>query len=236
MNKFNSFSNAGGLRKPLDVSASANNYQVPSENRSAAIGKAQDSAIDEMALVRSARKGDLHAFNRLVLAYQDRVYTQACYLLGDPATAEDIVQESFIAAYTALPNYRGGSFHIWLFRIVQNKCLDELRRRKRHPITPFEAIDVWGEEIESSHWSADPAETPEESLIRAETDRYLLRCLDRLKTEYRTAIVLVDLLDLRYGEAAKILGCPLGTVKSRLARARLQMRYLLREASHITSR
>lgn len=143
MDRFSSFPNVDGLRPPLDISSSTKGCKVPIENRSAPVGKVKDPAIDEIGLVRSAQQGDLQAFNRLVLACQDRVYSQACYLLGDPATAEDIVQESFIAAYMALPTYRGGSFQIWLFRIVQNKCLDELRRRKRHPVSPFEAIDVW---------------------------------------------------------------------------------------------
>lgn len=236
MNKFSSFSNTPSSMKHLNVSASANECKVPSENRSAPIAKAQGSAFDERALVRSARQGDLQAFNRIVIAYQNRAYTQACYLLGDSMAAEDIVQESFISAYKALPTYYGGSFRNWLIRIVTNKCLDELRRRKKRLSRSFEPIDVWGEEVESPYWSADPAETPEESLIRAETDRYLQHCLDRLSTEYRTAIVLVDILDMRYGEAAKIMGCPLGTVKSRVARARLQMQHFFREDSYITCR
>lgn len=231
MNKFSLFSNTRGFSKPREASASANDYRVSSENRSAAVGKAQDSATDERALVRSARQGDLYAFNRLVLAYQDKAYTLAFYLLGDMMVAEDAVQETFISAYRSIQSCRGDSFRSWLFRMVTNKCLDELRRRKRHPITPFEATDIWGEEIESPQRSVDTVEIPEESMSRAGTDRYLLRCLDRLKTEDRIAIVLVDILELRYGEAAKIIGCPPGTVKSRLACARLQMQPFLQEVS-----
>lgn len=236
MNKFSSYSNTRSLSNPLNVSASANDGMLPSENRSVPTGKTQDPAFDERALVQSARQGDLEAFNRIVIAYQNRAFTQACYMLGDEMAAEDTVQESFISAYRALPTYYGGSFRNWLIRIVTNKCLDELRRRKKHFSRSFEPIDVWGEEVESPYWSADPAETPEESLIRAETDRYLLDCLDRLSAEYRTAIVLVDILDMRYSEAAKIIGCPLGTVKSRVARARLQMQHFLREDPNTTSR
>jgi len=236
MTEFRSFPNIRSLGKQSNVPTSANDCMIPSENRSAPIAKSQDSAFDERALVRSARQGDLQAFNRIVLSYQDRAFTQACYLLGDSMAAEDAVQEAFISAYKALPTYHGGSFRNWLLRIVTNKCLDEMRRWKNHLSRSFKPIDVWGEEVESPYWSVDPGETPEESLIRAETDRYLLHCLNRLCTEYRTAIVLVDILDMRYGEAAKIIGCPLGTVKSRVARARLQMQHFLREDPYITYR
>jgi RNA polymerase sigma factor (sigma-70 family) len=236
MNKLSSFPTVRGLRTALDNSISADDCEAPSENRSAPMGKVDDPPINERALVRSARQGDLQAFNHLVLAYQDRAYTQACYLLGDPVVAEDIVQEAFVTIYKVLPTYRGGSFQSWLFRIVTNKCLDELRRQKRHPSTSFEPIDEWGEEVETPYWSVDRADTPEQCLIRAEVDRYLQGCLDRLRAEYRTAIVLVDVCDMRYGEAARIIGCPLGTFKSRLARARLQMQHFFREDSYITSR
>ena len=231
MNKFSSFPNERSLRQPLTVSAGVHDCKISSEVRSVSIGDAQDSAVDERALVCSARQGDLQAFNHLVLAYQDRAFTQACYLLGDPMAAEDVVQEAFITSFKALSDFRGGSFRSWLMRIVTNRCLDELRRWKSHPTTGFEAINVEGEEIESPYWSADPGETPEESLIQAETGDSLMHCLGRLKAEYRTAIVLVDVLDMSYDEAAKIIGCPIGTIKSRLARARLQMQHFLREDS-----
>ena len=229
MNKFSSSPNARGLRIPLDNSFSTYDCKASSENRSAPVGKVKDPAIDEKALVRSAQQGDLQAFNHLVLAYQDKAFTQAYYLLGDSMMAEDIVQEAFISAYIALPTYRGGSFRSWLLRIVTNKCLDELRRRKRHIETGFEVSDEWGNEVESPSWSIDTGETPEESLIRAEIGGYLLLCLDCLNAEYRTTLVLVDVLEMSYSEAAEVLGCPIGTVKSRLARARLQMQDLLRD-------
>ena len=199
------------------------------KDRQAPMIQKQGSAIDEKTLIRSARQGDLQAFNRLVLVYQDGAYTQACYLLGDPMAAEDAVQEAFIAMFQALPMYHGGSFQGWLSRIVTNKCLDELRRRKNHSTTSFEATSGWSEEIESSSGSADPGETPEERLLRAEIESHLLLCLDRLNSEQRTVLVLVDVLDMSYGEAAKVMGCPLGTIKSCLAHARLQMQHFLRE-------
>ncbi|MFM8322850.1 MAG: RNA polymerase sigma factor [Chloroflexota bacterium] len=97
--------------------------------------------MDEAGLIHDAQGGDLDAFNRLVLAYQDLVYTQAYRMMGEPAPAEDAAQDAFIAAYRKLDTYRGGSFKAWLLRIVTNICYDELRRRKRRPTTPLEPTD-----------------------------------------------------------------------------------------------
>ena len=210
----------------INGSVSENGYEVSIEEQPALSGQNQD---DEKDLIYAAQQGDLEAFNRLVIAYQDRAYTQAYYLLGDRMAAEDAVQDAFISTYESFQSYRGGSFRGWLIRIVTNKCLDELRRRKRHVETGFEVSDEWGNEIESPSWSIDTGETPEECLIRAEIGSYLLLCLDCLNAEYRTALVLVDVLEMSYSEAAEVLGCPIGTVKSRLARARLQMQHLLRD-------
>ena len=96
--------------------------------------------MDEAALIDSARRGDLNAFNRLVLAYQDLVYNHAMRVMGENAAAEDATQEAFISAYRNLSGYRGGSFRAWLLRIVTNACYDELRRRKRRPSTPLEMV------------------------------------------------------------------------------------------------
>jgi len=180
--------------------------------------------MDEIALIGDARQGDLDAFNRLVLAYQDRVYSQAYRVLNDPQAADDATQEAFISAYKNLRSFRGGSFRAWLLRIVTNACYDELRRRKRKPTTSLEPLDDSGEEIESPHWIADPGELPEDNVVRAELGKAIQNCLDKLPVDFRVIVVLIDVQGMDYLEASDVIGKTLGTVKSRLARARSRMR------------
>ena len=183
--------------------------------------------MDEAGLIQDAQKGDLDAFNRLILAYQDRVYSQAFRVLGDSQSADDATQEAFISAYKHLSSFRGGSFRAWLLRIVTNACYDELRRRKRRPITSLEPVDDAGDEIESPHWIADPGELPEDNIVRSELGHAIQNCLDQLPEDFRVVAVLVDVQGLDYLEAAGVIGKPLGTIKSRLARARNRMRECL---------
>ncbi len=179
--------------------------------------------MDEAALIRLARKGDLDAFNRLVLAHQDRVFTQAYRVLGEVDAAEDATQEAFIAAYRKLHSYRGGSFRGWLLRIVTNACYDELRRRQRRPVAPLEPAGADDRDGESLPWMAAAGETPEEAVQRAELARAIQECLDRLPVDFRVVVVLVDVQGMDYRAAAEIIARPVGTVRSRLARARRRM-------------
>lgn len=180
--------------------------------------------MDEAALIQDACKGDLDAFNRLVLAYQDMLYNQAYRMMGEPDSAEDATQDAFITAFRKLHTYRGGSFKAWLLRIVTNICYDELRRYKRRPTSALEPVDENDEEIESPYWIKDPGESPEEAAERAELARALQHCLNGLSPEFRAVVVLVDIQGMDYSEAAQAAGKPLGTIKSRLARARLRLR------------
>jgi len=180
--------------------------------------------MDEAALIDSARRGDLNSYNRLVLAYQDLAYNQAYRILGSLEAAEDATQDAFISAYRNLGVFRGGSFKAWLLRIVTNACYDELRRQKRRPTIPLEPLDTDDEEVESPRWLADPSETPEEAAERAELNQALQHCLGELPDDFRTVVILVDVQGLDYNEASQAIGKPLGTVKSRLARARLRLR------------
>jgi RNA polymerase sigma-70 factor (ECF subfamily) len=180
--------------------------------------------MDEIALIDSAQHGDLDAFNRLVLAYQNMVYNQAYRMVSDMDVAEDAAQDTFIIAFRKLGTYRGGSFKAWLLRIVTNLCYDELRRRKRRPTTPLEPMDHDDDEIESPRWLSDPSETPEQTAERAELAKALQCCLDGLPADFRAIVTLVDIQGLDYSEAAQAMGRPLGTVKSRLARARTRLR------------
>jgi RNA polymerase sigma factor (sigma-70 family) len=180
--------------------------------------------MDDVALIDAAQHGDLDAFNRLVLAYQNMVYNQAYRMVGDMDVAEDASQDAFIIAFRKLGTYRGGSFKAWLLRIVTNLCYDELRRRKRRPTTPLEPTDHDDEEIESPRWLSDPSETPEQTAERVELAQALQYCLDGLQPDFRAIVTLVDIQGLDYSEAARVMGRPLGTVKSRLARARMRLR------------
>ena len=176
---------------------------------------------------QSASQLSLDLFNELVLAHQDMVFRQALYILGDEASAEDAAQEAFLRAYHNWHTFDGGPFRPWIMRIVTNYCLDQLRRRKTHPTMSLEVYNREDEEIESPAWLSDPSSGVEDQVERGELRRSVLRSIDRLPKEYRMPVVLVDLQDMDYLEAAASLGIPLGTFKSRLARARaLLQKYL----------
>lgn len=181
------------------------------------------------SLTRLAMTGDLDAFNELVLIYQDLAYNHAYALLSDPDLAADAAQESFIKAFQNIGGFRGGSFRSWLLKIVTNSAYDVLRRAGRHPVQPLFPLDENGEEVESPAWLADPAPGVLESVEQHELSSEIYRALDELPDVYRSVLTLVDLYDLDYSEAAKALKVPLGTVKSRLARARLEMQKRLRD-------
>ncbi|HEX9796008.1 MAG TPA: sigma-70 family RNA polymerase sigma factor [Anaerolineales bacterium] len=185
--------------------------------------------MSEQALVDMAKEGDLTAFNRLVVSHQTVVYNLALRIMGDPAAAEDAAQEAFISAYRKLGGFRGGSFRAWLMRIVTNACYDELRRYRRRPQTPLEDLNPLDEpaEVDSAGFLQSDEEGPEAAADRAELARALRECLDRLPLEFKVVAVLVDVQGFDYKEAAEVMDKPLGTVKSRLARARSRMQECL---------
>ncbi len=186
--------------------------------------------MDEQALIQDAVHGDLDAFNRLVLAYQQMAFNVAVRLMSDDDLAEDITQTAFISAYKNLGGFRGGSFKAWLMRIVTNACYDELRRIKRHPTTALEPVDEESdEEMESPAWLADDAPSPEEAFEQAELEHAIQHCLDNLPEDFRAIVVLVDLQGFDYTEVAQAVNRPLGTIKSRLARARVKLQDCLRQ-------
>jgi RNA polymerase sigma-70 factor (ECF subfamily) len=184
--------------------------------------------MDETALIHSAQNGDLDSFNTLILHYQDSVFHTALRILGDEDLAQDAAQEAFISAFRSIATFRGGSFKAWLMRTVTNACYDELRRQKRRPTTPLEPETSDGEEMDSPKWLADPNMTPAERSEADELEHAVQHCLDALPVEFRTVVVLADIQGMDYSEVATASKVPLGTVKSRLARARLRLRECLR--------
>ena len=195
----------------------------------------QFTATNEEETIASASRGDLQAFNELVLIYQDMAFRHAYSLLGDPAAAEDVTQESFIKAFQAVNRFRGGSFRSWLLKIVTNTSYDMLRHSTRHATQPLFPEDENGDERESPAWISDPAASVQTTVERNETARELYRKLDELPATFRSVLTLVDLDGMDYEEAARALGVPLGTIKSRLARARLQMQEKLKNKVRVES-
>ena len=183
--------------------------------------------MNEPELIQAAKHGDLEAFNTLVLAYQTIVYNTALRILGDDNLAADAAQETFISAFRALNSYRGGSFRAWLLRTVTNACYDELRRKQRRPTTRLEPDNEEGDEVETPRWLADPNASPEDLLDQAELEHAIQHCLDDLPTDFKTVVILADIQGLDYSEVSTIIKKPLGTIKSRLARARLRIRECL---------
>jgi len=179
---------------------------------------------DLQSQIKKSLAGDLDSFNQIILGYQSLVYNQAYRIIGESDAAADATQEAFISAYKKLHTYRGGSFKSWLLRIVSNACYDEFRRRKRQPVVPLYPDGEDGDDLDSVSWLEDPSEKPEDTVERRELSDAIQHCLDRLEYEFRAIVVLVDIQGEDYASAAEIIDRPLGTVKSRLARARRNLK------------
>ena len=185
------------------------------------------SPPDEATLIERSREGDLAAFNALVAAYQDQVYNLCLRMLGSQQPAEDVTQETFISAYRNVGRMRGPSVRSWLLRIAANACIDELRRRKRHPQLSLDSRRN-DDEIEGSYDVPDSAPGPEQVAMRVELRQALEAELLQLPVDQRLAVVLCDVEGLAYEEIASAMGTSVGTVKSRISRGRSRLRSALR--------
>ena len=161
------------------------------------------------------------AFNLLVEQHQRLAYNVAFRTLGQPEEAADATQEAFLSAFRGIRGFRGDSFKHWLLRIVVNACHDQLRRKQRRPATSLEAI---GQDEETEVAPPDPAPGPESLALGRETAETIQRALATLAADHRLVVVLCDVQGLSYEEAAEVLEVAVGTVKSRLSRARAQLR------------
>ena len=182
--------------------------------------------MDESALIQAARKGNLDAFNTLVLTYQHQVYNLAYRIMGEEAAASDAAQEAFISAYKNLKSFRDGSFKSWLLRIVTNACYDDLRRRKRRPAISLDELTD-GEDGEAEFDVPSPEDGPETIAQRHELTGLIQRGITTLPDDQRIVLVLSDVQGMSYEEISTLTNSNLGTVKSRLSRARAKLREYL---------
>jgi len=184
--------------------------------------------MDELALIREAQRGSVESFNSLVLHYQISVYNLAYRLIGEPDSAADAAQEAFISAYGHLSDFRGGSFRAWLMRIATNACYDEMRRRKRRP-----ALSLDDPDSPMMEQLVHPGESPEALLQRSALNQAIQECLDALPDDQRLVSVLCDVQGYDYQEISQIARVSLGTVKSRISRARQRLRDCLQGAGEL---
>jgi RNA polymerase sigma-70 factor (ECF subfamily) len=189
--------------------------------------------VDEGELIARSQKGNVSAFNQLVLAYQDTVYSVALRILGDPDGAADATQEAFISAFQSVRSFRGGVFKVWLLRIVTNACYDVLRSKKRRPT---DSLDEMAEDEDNSGGPASTTfESPEEHALRVDMQAEVQRGLQALPADQRIVVVLSDVHGLSYDEIAAVTKSELGTVKSRLNRGRTHLRDYLRARGVVPS-
>jgi len=173
---------------------------------------------DDSRLIDQALAGHAEAFGELVRRYQDRLFNTMVHVVGHREDARDAVQEAFVQAFIKLETFRRDSaFYTWLYRIALNRAVS--RRRRRRPETSVE----WAREVHG-HEPADPQPGPDETAQRRARCRQVRRAIDQLDTEHRTVIVLREIEGCTYEQIAEILDVPVGTVRSRLHRARVQLK------------
>ena len=175
--------------------------------------------LTDSELVSRSQRGDLGAFNMIVERYQTQVFNLVARMLGNRTWAEDVTQEAFISAYRAMGKFRGGVLRAWLLRIASNASRDMIRasRRRREESLDQSMLDT-GFQVASSEPS------PEQRALRGELGAEIQRAILALQEDQRAVLVLVDVRGLSYEEASEVTGVSLGTVKSRLNRARARVR------------
>ena len=190
--------------------------------------------MTEQELVARARAGDQDAFEQLVLDNQKRIYTLCLRMTGDPEDGQDLAQEAFLNAWRGLPGFKGdSSFATWVYRLAGNACLDFLRRRKRRQgVEGGPSMDD-----EESGWAepADPRQDPEGETLRRELKQAVEEGLAALPDHHRQVLVMRALSGMTYQEISQVLEVDLGTVKSRIARARLALKNYLQQDGNLFS-
>lgn len=179
----------------------------------------QDRGDTDQQLVERVNKGDKRAFDLLVLRYQHRILGLISRFIKDPVEVEDVCQEAFIKAYRALPGFRGDSaFYTWLYRIAINTAKNYMVARGRRP--PTTDVDVDEAEFLESDTILEDIAGPEQNIARDDLKRVIDKAIEELPEDLRTAFTLREFGGLSYEEITEIMGCPVGTVRSRIFRAR----------------
>lgn len=210
-----------GRNLPINILLPATGASPEEEGGS---GASRNEGMDEQHLVARCQAGDLAAFNTLVERYQHYVYSTVYRMIGSVPIAEDVTQDAFIAAWKNVNSLRGGNFRAWVVRIAVNAGHDYLRRTKRRPERSLDAYaDDPDDELKFP--SNDPS--PEDSVLTAELGHLIQDGLALLPDDQRTVLVLSDIQGMSYDEIADVTGAALGTVKSRLSRARTRLREFL---------
>jgi len=181
-------------------------------------------AFDDAALVAQTRSGDMRAYGTLVAKYQDRIYNLVCRMTGNAADGEDLAQETFMRALERLDQFRGRSqFYTWLFRIAVNLTISDRRRAGRvrfHSLTGPDEFEQTQSEQLTAHIAKRRAPAPDARSLAGERQKRVFDALDCLEDEFKIVVVLRDIEDMDYAGIADVLGVPVGTIKSRLHRAR----------------
>ncbi len=186
------------------------------------------SSLDEQKLISLAQKGDQSAFEQLLDRYQKPVYHQALRLVSNPEDAADVTQEVFIKVWRNLPNFRGESeFSTWLYRLTDNTAIDLLRREKKR--RGDSSLD---DEESAAVLPADPAPTPHQAAEKKELHQAVVDGLRQLSEEHRQVLVMREVNGLSYEEIGRILNLTTGTVKSRMARARIALAKILQKTGN----
>jgi RNA polymerase sigma-70 factor (ECF subfamily) len=183
-------------------------------------------SAEDHRLIAECLQGRTAAFGELVCRYQDRLFNTVYRLLDNAEDAQDVVQEAFLSAYQSLDNFKGDSqFYTWLYRIAFNTAIS-LRRKQRMVLSMHSTRQTGGavEPLDASEYSQ-----PEHALEKAEEDRRIHHALSRLSPEHKAVLIMKDMEGQKYETMAEVLGVPIGTIRSRLHRARLEMRELLRQ-------
>lgn len=178
---------------------------------------------DLSLIVQAARQGEEWAFNALIEQYRTAAERLAQQILRTEEAAADAVQEALIKAYRAMPRFQDGNFRSWLLRIVTNTCYDYLRRQKRRLAVSLDEAAEWAQG-DAQNSMISEALNPETVALQHESLRLLLKAIDELPAWHRSVVLLIDVHGYDYSEAAQMLNLPLGTVKSRLSRARAALR------------
>ena len=187
---------------------------------------------EEQRWIAAARNGDQESFEKLVRLYEKRVFSLTSRMCRNSADAEEAAQEAFLAAWQALPAFRGdASFATWLYRLVSNACVDILRRAGRHQVMAGPSLD----DEESSPEPPDKSPSPHALAERAELRRQIEAGLAALPPEYRQVLILREIHQCTYDEIAQICSIDLGTVKSRINRGRKRLRKILLESGNFSA-